>query len=124
MTLAELRKQMREASEKATSGPWIVRRMHGGTPHFVAKTSPMYTIVTEEGSGSFPVSDAEFIALANPANIARLLDAMQKMEEALDKAEAALQLIAAPKRSDGTYNRDRQACEKLALKTLAELKQK
>lgn len=30
------------------------------------------------------------------------------------KYRAALELIAAPKRPDGTYNRDREACEQLA----------
>ncbi len=34
------------------------------------------------------------------------------------KLEGALTLIAAPKRSDGTYNRCREACEQLARKAL------
>lgn len=36
----------------------------------------------------------------------------------------ALELIAAPKRPDGTYNRSREACEQLARETLARLEEK
>lgn len=39
----------------------------------------------------------------------------------LAKAIEALELIAAPKRSDGTYNRDRTACGELARDTLADI---
>ena len=35
-----------------------------------------------------------------------------------DRYRAALELIAAPKRPDGTYNRSREACEELAKKAL------
>lgn len=40
----------------------------------------------------------------------------------LRDAIAALELIAAPKRPDGTYNRCREACEQLARETLEKLK--
>lgn len=36
----------------------------------------------------------------------------------LDLTRAALELIAAPKRPDGTYNRCREACELLAKEAL------
>lgn len=54
----------------------------------------------------------------------RLDDLRQIAVEAelkLATAVAALHLIAAPKRPDGTYNRSREACEQLAAKTLKEL---
>ncbi len=35
-----------------------------------------------------------------------------------DKYRAALELIAAPMRRDGTWNRDRLACQKLAKEAL------
>ena len=38
----------------------------------------------------------------------------------LKRLEEALHLIAAPKRSDGTYNRCREACEQLAAEALKE----
>ena len=37
-----------------------------------------------------------------------------RLLQKLDKASQALNLIASPKRSDGTYNRCREACEQLA----------
>jgi hypothetical protein len=40
------------------------------------------------------------------------------LRKKLFEANAALELIAAPKRSDGTYNRCREACEQLAKETL------
>ena len=40
------------------------------------------------------------------------------LSKKLFEANAALELIAAPKRSDGTYNRCREACEQLAKETL------
>lgn len=39
----------------------------------------------------------------------------------LSEYESALNLIAAPKRPDGTFNRDREACQKLAADALTEL---
>ena len=43
-----------------------------------------------------------------------LNEKVQPVLERLAAAEEALKLIAAPKRSDGTYNRGREACEELA----------
>jgi hypothetical protein len=40
------------------------------------------------------------------------------LRKKLFDANSALELIAAPKRSDGTYNRCREACEQLAQETL------
>lgn len=44
-----------------------------------------------------------------------------KLTEALQVAEDILTLIAAPMRADGTYNRDRPACEVLARDALAKI---
>ena len=41
--------------------------------------------------------------------------------DALREAQSALELIACPVRSDGTYNRDRRACEQLARDALARM---
>ena len=43
------------------------------------------------------------------------------LRDKLFVAEQALNLIAAPKRSDGTYNRCREACQTLAQETLKEI---
>lgn len=44
-------------------------------------------------------------------------------EDALNRACSALELIATPMRPDGTYNRDRAACQQLARKTLDDIQQ-
>jgi hypothetical protein len=53
--------------------------------------------------------------------LADLRQAVVDTELKLATAVAALHLIAAPKRPDGTNNRSREACEQLAAKTLMEL---
>lgn len=46
---------------------------------------------------------------------------MNNTQHALDEAISTLTLIATPRRPDGTYNRDRAACEALARETLAKI---
>lgn len=50
--------------------------------------------------------------------INRLQQEVFFLQRKLNAANTALELIAAPKRSDGTYNRCREACEILAKETL------
>lgn len=54
--------------------------------------------------------------------IARERDALRTVVEALTlrcaQLESVLQLIATPKRADGTYNYCREACEQLAKEVL------
>jgi len=45
-----------------------------------------------------------------------------EMEKKVESLRRALELIACPERPDGTYNRDRRACEVLAREALAEIK--
>ena len=51
----------------------------------------------------------------------KLTDTLIDFADVLLTAEAALELIAAPARPDGTYNRDRRACEQLAREALAKI---
>lgn len=44
-----------------------------------------------------------------------------KAEKKAEKMMTALALIASPARPDGTWNRDRKACEILATETLKEI---
>lgn len=50
--------------------------------------------------------------------ISQLVNDNYFLRKKLNAANTALELIAAPKRSDGTYNRCREACEQLAQETL------
>ena len=61
----------------------------------------------------------------SPHRAMRLVDAsrIEALEQAYMKAHSALELIATPKRPDGTWNRDREACRDVAAKTLAQLRQ-
>jgi hypothetical protein len=45
----------------------------------------------------------------------------KRLEDRLAQAQSALELIASPKRPDGTWNRDREACRDLAAKTIAKM---
>ena len=47
-----------------------------------------------------------------------LKDEIKLIMEESSRYKAALELIAAPKRPDGTYNRCREACEQLAKEAL------
>lgn len=49
-----------------------------------------------------------------------MTDALRRLEAERDKLRAALELIAAPQREDGTWNRDREACRRVALDALGE----
>lgn len=56
------------------------------------------------------------------ADIIRLIEIVRSAHGQLDIAVKALELVATPKRNDGTYNRCREACEELATIALAEIK--
>ena len=45
---------------------------------------------------------------------------VNRLTERLSEYESVLRMVAAPKRPDGTFNRDREACQKLAADALAE----
>ena len=51
--------------------------------------------------------------------INRLQQEIFFLQRKLNAANTALELIAAPKRGDGTYNRCREACETLAKEALS-----
>ena len=48
-----------------------------------------------------------------------LIDTRDKLQQENQALRQALELIAMPKRPDGTYNRCREACEQLAREALA-----
>jgi hypothetical protein len=43
---------------------------------------------------------------------------IQQLQTIIARYESALELIATPKRPDGTYNRCREACEQIAKEAL------
>ncbi|STU27946.1 RelE family toxin-antitoxin system [Klebsiella pneumoniae] len=83
--ITELARQLKAAAEKATPGEWV---------YFPKNTSIEYDVGSDESQGSILYVDSgdftqaqtdrngEFIALANPANILALVEALQKAQAA------------------------------------------
>lgn len=79
--ITELAQRMKAAAEKATPGPWGVARdgktLVSNQSHPIATVSDaMHRMLTDGSTGK----DAEFIALANPANILALVEALEKAQ--------------------------------------------
>ncbi|GKO05735.1 ead/Ea22-like family protein [Klebsiella pneumoniae] len=82
--ITELAQRMKAAAEKATPGEWV---------YFPKNTSIEYDVGSDESQGSILYVDSgdftqaqtdrngEFIALANPANILALVEALEKVQQ-------------------------------------------
>lgn len=60
--------------------------------------------------------------ILNETNARQILDELTEVQAELITAREVLELIATPKRSDGTYNRSREACEILAKEVLSKIR--
>ncbi|EKF7340766.1 ead/Ea22-like family protein [Klebsiella pneumoniae] len=88
--ITELAQSLKAAAEKATPGEWV---------YFPKNTSIEYDVGSDESQGSILYVDSgdftqvqtdrngEFIALANPANILALVEALEKAQHRLDELE-------------------------------------
>ncbi|HEQ2046431.1 TPA: ead/Ea22-like family protein [Raoultella ornithinolytica] len=81
--ITELAQSLKAAAEKATPGPWGVARdgktLVSNQSHPIATVSDaMHRMLADGSTGK----DAEFIALANPANVKRLVEALEKAQRA------------------------------------------
>lgn len=79
--ITELAQSLKAAAEKATPGPWGVARdgktLVSNQSHPIATVSDaMHRMLADGSTGK----DAEFIALANPANVKRLVEALEKAQ--------------------------------------------
>ncbi len=82
--ITELAQRMKAAAEKATPGEWV---------YFPKNTSIEYDVGSDESQGSILYVDSgdftqvqtdrngEFIALANPANVLALVEALEKAQQ-------------------------------------------
>lgn len=79
--ITELAQSLKAAAEKATPGPWEVARdgktLVSNQSHPIATVSDAMHRMLDDGSTG---KDAEFIALANPANILALVEALEKAQ--------------------------------------------
>lgn len=86
--ITELAQRMKAAAEKATPGEWV---------YFPKNTSIEYDVGSDESQGSILYVDSgdftqvqtdrngEFIALANPANILALVEALEKAQRYIEE---------------------------------------
>ncbi|MCD1426662.1 ead/Ea22-like family protein [Klebsiella pneumoniae] len=89
--ITELAQRMKAAAEKATPGEWV---------YFPKNTSIEYDVGSDESQGSILYVDSgdftqvqtdrngEFIALANPANILALVEALEKAQQQITQLES------------------------------------
>lgn len=90
--ITELAQSLKAAAEKATPGPWGVVRdgktLVSNQSHPIATVSDaMHRMLADGSTGK----DAEFIALANPANIRALVEALEKAQRYANLTEAERQ---------------------------------
>lgn len=87
--ITELAQSLKAAAEKATPGPWEVARdgktLVSNQSHPIATVSDaMHRMLTDGSTGK----DAEFIAMANPANIRALVEALEKARQRITQMES------------------------------------
>ncbi|EPK7664754.1 ead/Ea22-like family protein [Raoultella ornithinolytica] len=87
--ITELAQSLKAAAEKATPGPWGVARdsktLVSNQSHPIATVSDaMHRMLADGSTGK----DAEFIALANPANIRALVEALEKAQQRIAELES------------------------------------
>lgn len=93
--ITELAQSLKAAAEKATPGPWGVARdsktLVSNQSHPIATVSDaMHRMLADGSTGK----DAEFIALANPANILALVEALEKAQTiAIEQGRTACELF-------------------------------
>ncbi|MFL7749326.1 ead/Ea22-like family protein [Raoultella ornithinolytica] len=104
--ITELAQSLKAAAEKATPGPWGVARdsktLVSNQSHPIATVSDaMHRMLADGSTGK----DAEFIALANPANIRALVEALEKAQQRIAELESRTVTAAA---ADVLAERQRQ----------------
>lgn len=102
MNLPELIAGMRESLKKATPGPWkaVSVTVESERGYVVAKTESTPAL---DGRSLYQrnCDQAEFIALANPENLLRVLDRIQELEKALVFASACIRRSGVDENSVG-----------------------
>ena len=84
--ITELAQSLKAAAEKATQGNWRAFQYHDGRCG-IGGGHHDEIMVCEHISKRRP-HDAEFIALANPANILALVEALEKAQQRIDELES------------------------------------
>ena len=119
--ITELAQSLKAAAEKATPGPWGVARdgktLVSNQSHPIATVSDaMHRMLADGSTGK----DAEFIALANPANIRALVEALEKAQQRNAELEnyAEAEATGADKSAEDSVYWMRR-CKELESRTIA-----
>ncbi|HDU3774743.1 TPA: ead/Ea22-like family protein [Klebsiella quasipneumoniae subsp. similipneumoniae] len=80
--ITELAQSLKAAAEKATSGEWAVQF---GDEVYVTNDDVGYEQVA---IATLDASDADYIALANPANVKQLVEALEKAQQYAKERDA------------------------------------
>lgn len=134
MITKEQLEELKKLERECTTGPWsfVEDAPYSDGEGVYGADNEQITAMTCEGCGGFRHQDHKFIAAARNAlpELIAEVERLQKFVNALSdehyeaqvkenqRLREALELIAAQKRPDGTYNRCREACEKLAREAL------
>ncbi|HHG1305392.1 ead/Ea22-like family protein [Klebsiella pneumoniae] len=84
--ITELAQSLKAAAEKATQGNWRAFKYHDGRCG-IGGGHHDEIMVCEHISKRRP-HDAEFIALANPANVLALVEALERSQQRIDELES------------------------------------
>lgn len=111
--ITELAQSLKAAAEKATPGPWALARdrktVVSNQSHPIANLSDaMHRMLADGTTGQ----DAEFISLANPANVLALVEALEKAQrQTKSDFEIKARLC---KESNSLHDRLREAEKRIA----------
>ncbi len=97
--ITELAQSLKAAAEKATPGQWMRSSVQFNSITDIA--NPMEQGNKPHVANTSEKRDAEFIALANPANILALVEALEKAQSANNSAPAILRQLAEEKQKRG-----------------------
>ncbi|EPJ6987231.1 ead/Ea22-like family protein [Klebsiella pneumoniae subsp. ozaenae] len=97
--ITELAQSLKAAAEKATQGNWRAFQYHDGRCG-IGGGHHDEIMVCEHISKERP-HDAMFIALANPANVLALVEALEKAQQRIDELES--RTVTAEKLQESAY---------------------
>ncbi|ELO0970691.1 ead/Ea22-like family protein [Raoultella ornithinolytica] len=95
--ITELAQRMKAAAEKATPGGWCIDDYHG----VIADAGLNGNYYIASCSGPDHRSNKRFIALANPANVLALVEALEKAQRVNNSAPTILRQLAEEKQKRG-----------------------
>lgn len=109
--ITELAQSLKAAAEKATQGNWRAFQYHDGRCG-IGGGHNAEIMVCEHISKERP-HDAMFIALANPANVLALVEALEKAQQRISQLESRTVKLTKPKNSDQGWKVDPEFINKV-----------